>query len=203
MKTLALLLTLCCHLAMGRREAIAVLSVVNKTRSTYAGYVEFSQMFSDSNMNIKIVLNEDSELTDGEHGFHIHRFGNIKGSCGSATGHYNPLKKDHGSKESDVRHVGDLGNIRIVNNQYNAVMIDSTISLYGQYSIIGRSVVLHSWTDDLGLGSDASSKKTGNAGPRFACGVIGIDSDGFDESSASGTTLSIGVLITMLALLIS
>lgn len=202
MKSLGLLLTLYCHVVLGRREAIAVLNVVNQTTSIYAGYVEFSQMFSDSPINIKIVLNENSALKDGLHGFHIHRFGNVKDSCSSATGHYNPLNKDHGSKDSEIRHVGDLGNIRIENNQYNAIMIDKMVSLYGQYSIIGRSVVLHSGQDDLGLAGDASSKKTGNAGPRYACGVIGIDSEGFDVSSstslsnAAWLSLSIGMLTT-------
>lgn len=64
--------------------------------------------------------------------------GNINDSCGSATGHYNPLAKDHGSKDSEVRHVGDLGNIRIQDNKYDSNMTDKTVSLYGQYSIIGN-----------------------------------------------------------------
>lgn len=47
------------------------------------------------------------------------------------------------------------------------------------YTYPGRAVVLHSGTDDLGLAGDASSKKTGNAGSRFACGVIGKYSNRF------------------------
>ena len=39
--------------------------------------------------------------------------------------------------------------------------------------MIGRAVVLHQNTDDLGWGGDEESKKTGNAGMRIACGVIG------------------------------
>lgn len=51
---------------------------------------------------------------------------------------------------------------------------DLLVKLIGQNSILGRTVVIHAGTDDLGNGGNAESKKTGNAGARPACGVIGI-----------------------------
>ena len=42
----------------------------------------------------------------------------------------------------------------------------------GPESIIGRGLVIHGGQDDLGLGGDAGSVASGNAGPRVACGIV-------------------------------
>jgi superoxide dismutase, Cu-Zn family len=74
-----------------------------------------------------------------------------------------------------VRHVGDLGNVQAdAEGKGHYEHSDSLVHLFGPYSVIGRSCVLHRQTDDLGEGGDAESLKTGNAGARIACGVIGL-----------------------------
>jgi hypothetical protein len=87
----------------------------------------------------------------------------------------NPHNKTHGAPEDEERHVGDLGNFK-TDGQGNAQgsTTDKLIKLIGSESVIGRTIVVHAGTDDLGRGGHEESKKTGNAGPRPACGVIGI-----------------------------
>lgn len=93
----------------------------------------------------------------------------------STGGHYNPDKLNHGGPHDHIRHVGDLGNVVADSNGVvSTVFSDSVISLFGTRSIIGRAIVVHSAEDDLGKSEHPDSPKTGNAGGRLACGVIGI-----------------------------
>ncbi|XP_017771455.1 PREDICTED: superoxide dismutase [Cu-Zn] [Nicrophorus vespilloides] len=124
-----------------------------------------------------VVSGEVSGLKQGLHGFHIHEFGDNTNGCISAGPHFNPQGKDHGGPTSDVRHVGDLGNVEAGSNGVAMVSIsDKEISLFGNNSILGRTLVVHADPDDMGAGGHELSKTTGNAGARLACGVIGIAS---------------------------
>lgn len=49
---------------------------------------------------------------------------------------------------------------------------DKILKLSGQYSIVGRAIVVHAGEDDLGMGNDSGSLKTGNAGGRVACCTV-------------------------------
>ncbi|KAH7725089.1 SOD-4 protein [Aphelenchoides avenae] len=114
-------------------------------------------------------------LAPGKHGFHVHNLGNLDNKCVTAGPHFNPDGRTHGAPEAHERHVGDLGNIETRPDGSTSVSVhDSLIQLNGPKSIVGRSLVVHEKPDDLGLGSSPESKKTGNAGARFACGIIGI-----------------------------
>ena len=95
--------------------------------------------------------------------------------CTTAGPHYNPFGHTHAGPQNVARHIGDLGNVEADaqgNGKYR--LLDHQVNLYGPYSVVGRSCVLHRLTDDLGLGGNEESLKTGNAGARIACGVIGL-----------------------------
>uniref|UniRef100_G4XHW2 Superoxide dismutase [Cu-Zn] n=1 Tax=Eriocheir sinensis TaxID=95602 RepID=G4XHW2_ERISI len=123
-------------------------------------------------------------LTEGLHGFHVHEWG-VDGSennCTDAGGHYNPMGNKHSAPNATERHVGDLGNVRSVQldafgrTATNTSIVDNVLSLWGQYSIVGRAIVVHAGEDDLGLGKNDGSLKTGNAGGRVACCTIYLTS---------------------------
>ena len=108
--------------------------------------------------------------------FHIRASGDLRDGCASTTGHYNPFNKDHGAPADRTRHVGDLGNVVTdAAGNANGNITDRWVQLYGKYSVVGRAVVLHAGTDDLGKTASADSKKTAaRRRGRAACGVIGL-----------------------------
>lgn len=115
------------------------------------------------------VTAEISGLSEGNKGFHIHQYGDCTATNGtSAGGHFNPEGMDHAGPTDAIRHMGDMGNIT-ANAQGNAMIdyVDKTININ---MILGRGVIVHNGEDDL------SSQPSGAAGPRVACGVIGVAS---------------------------
>ena len=104
------------------------------------------------------------------------QFGDNTNGCTSAGPHFNPDGCSHGAPEDPKgsRHAGDLGNVTAEGGAAKINITDQMISLTGENSVIGRTVVVHADQDDLGKGGHELSLTTGNAGARSACGVIGI-----------------------------
>jgi len=152
------------------RSAYCVLTA--DKNSTVTGTVYFDQ--SDAKQPTKVKANVKGLAAGGVHGFHIHEKPvNFSQGCISAGAHYNPYAKQHGSPDDENRHVGDMGNIHaneagLADYSYE----DSHITLYTNYTIIGRSCVVHKQEDDLGQGGFEDSLTTGHAGERIACGII-------------------------------
>ncbi len=154
------------HDTQHAQEVTKAIAVLSSTQGHKAfGIVTFTGVEN----GVRVVA-EFSGLTPGKHGFHIHEFGDCSAPDGtSAGGHYNPTGMPHSMPSSGKRHVGDMGNIE-AGKDGTAYLdyVDTTISLNGEYSIIGRGVILHEKEDDL------TTQPTGAAGARIACGVIGV-----------------------------
>ncbi|MBR1810937.1 MAG: superoxide dismutase family protein [Clostridia bacterium] len=94
----------------------------------------------------------------GFFGFHIHEGKSCRGEDFSATGdHYNPAERRH------PKHAGDLPPLLSCGGDaYMAVMTNR----FCVRDIIGRTVVIHSDSDDF------HTQPSGDAGEKIACGVI-------------------------------
>jgi Cu-Zn family superoxide dismutase len=154
-------------------SAIAVFS------GQVTGHVKFTEDVKYHRIKIELHLRglEPNSL----HGFHVHEAGDLTDKCTSMCSHFNPYNTTHGCPGMKKRHVGDLGNIE-TNSKGDAKyhFYDSIIKLSGSKSnIIGRGLIIHEDEDDCGNGGNAESLKTGNAGKRIACAVIGYSKDNF------------------------
>ncbi|KAG8591587.1 hypothetical protein GDO81_000229 [Engystomops pustulosus] len=115
---------------------------------------------------------------------HIHNYGDLSNGCDSTGGHYNPLFKDHPG------HPGDFGNFRVRNGKIQLHQTNLEATLFGPYTVLGRSIVVHKSADDLGKGGNQASLENGNAGPRLACCVIGsTTSSSWDKYIQENTSL--------------
>uniref|UniRef100_F1CYZ4 Superoxide dismutase [Cu-Zn] n=1 Tax=Haberlea rhodopensis TaxID=121481 RepID=F1CYZ4_9LAMI len=159
---------------MGTVKAVAIISGTN---NNVKGFVHFSQHTAAGGGGGTHVKGRIMGLTPGLHAFHIHALGDTTNGCISTGPHFNPLKKNHGSPTDEERHAGDLGNIVAGSDGVAEISIsDKQIPLTGEYSILGRAVVVHADPDDLGRGGHELSKTTGNAGARVGCGIVGLQS---------------------------
>ena len=144
-------------------KAIAVLhpTAGNKV----SGTVTFTEVADGVQIHADIT-----GLTAGNHGFHVHEFGDCSAADASSAGtHFNPAKKPHAGPDATERHVGDMGNVEAdASGKATLEYVDHQISLTNdQDSVIGRSVVVHAKADDL------KTQPSGDSGARIACGVIG------------------------------
>ncbi|REK13011.1 MAG: superoxide dismutase family protein [Planctomycetota bacterium] len=149
------------HDALPVDEAVAVIVPTKASKSDTAGVIMLKQ--KDGYVQ---VTGEVTGLTPGEHGFHIHMYGDLRADDGtSAGGHYNPHGKPHGGPDSKEHHVGDMGNIKANADGVAKVSAKADGNLH---HMIGRSIVVHGGVDDL------KSQPSGDAGPRVGIGVIGL-----------------------------
>jgi Cu-Zn family superoxide dismutase len=159
------IMMLCC-LPLYAAQIQRATAVMHPTKgNVVSGVVKFSEGSDGLHITAQI-----SGLTPGEHGFHVHQWGDC--NCDDAVcagGHFNPTNQKHGGPNSAERHVGDFGNL-VADENGNATYdrVDTVATLNGENSIVGRAIIIHAGRDDL------TSQPVGNAGARVASGVVGI-----------------------------
>jgi Cu-Zn family superoxide dismutase len=140
------------------------------SNGTDAGTATFRETMGGK-LRIKLAL---MNLPEGDHAVHIHQnpvcdAPDFKG----AGGHFNPDKKQHGTKNPLGHHNGDMpGNIAVgMDGKADATFTVDYLSLKpdSPNSILangGTSIMIHAKADDM------MTDPTGNAGNRIACGII-------------------------------
>ena len=109
------------------------------------------------------------------HGFHIHTTGVCSGRAfGSAGGHWNPAGTGHG------HHAGDLPSVLLTAGGTAYAEFDTDrFDVSELFDADGSAVILHVGADNFANipavpygGPNAATLRTGDAGDRYACGVI-------------------------------
>jgi Cu-Zn family superoxide dismutase len=148
------------------RKAMCVLRGTNGNEGV-TGYVSFTRVSAGI-----LVEAQVSGLTPGDHGFHVHEWGDVNCTDGTCTGgHFNPHGYAHGGPDSEHRHVGDMGNLSAGPDgvaRYRRADTVVSLDMDDPACIIGRAIIVHAGPDDL------VSQPTGGAGARIASGVIGV-----------------------------
>jgi Cu-Zn family superoxide dismutase len=153
---------------------------------------------------VSLVLPNPSSLT-GKHAVHIMDVGRCDPpDFASAGGIFNPYGKQHGLLNSAGPMAGDLPNLTMPLQRYNAPALGASLAA-GPASLLGprgASLVIYANEDD------GVSSPEGNAGGRIACGVItaaaqvagpGQAQPGLSPSSGSpGLTLGPALIIAAL-----
>jgi Cu-Zn family superoxide dismutase len=130
---------------------------------------------------------------EGSHGIHVHMVGMCEPDkqFSTAGGHFNPTGAQHGLRNPQGPHVGDLPNIVIDANgagtlDFTSSMLSLTPGPNNIFDEDGAAIVIHAGLDD------EVSDPAGNSGARVACGVIRLATmEGAEAGSGEmgGTTV--------------
>lgn len=155
--------------AGGASQASAAIVDASGATIGWAGFVEDSTGIVHVNVHVK-------GLTPGLHGIHIHGIGACGPTFAAAGGHYNPLTRQHGLRNTAGAHAGDLPNL-IVNADGVAhldaktdrvTLTNGPTTLFDTTTgAVGSALIIHANEDDQQ--TDATN---GGSGGRIACGVI-------------------------------
>ena len=133
----------------------------------------------DSDEGATLVVNARG-LLPGEHGIHIHDVGVCDPpDFATAGSHWNPTGKQHGGRNPNGAHAGDLQNVRVADDgilQVRIVVPRTYLSNAGRDAQPGAQEILDASGAALVIHSKADDYRTdpsGNSGDRIACAVLG------------------------------
>ncbi|MFN8635860.1 MAG: superoxide dismutase family protein [Chloroflexota bacterium] len=150
--------------AQGTPGATADLKMAN---GTAVGTATFTQ--ESGGVRLKAQF---KGLPAGQHGIHVHAVGKCDGpDFMTAGGHFNPTNHQHGLKNPQGAHAGDMENLTVAadgTGSVDALLKDVSLgtgagSLFGPD---GTALVIHAQADD------EMTDPSGNSGARIACGQI-------------------------------
>jgi Cu-Zn family superoxide dismutase len=106
----------------------------------------------------------------GAHGIHVHAVGRCEAPFTTAGGHFNPANRQHGFRNPNGPHLGDLPNIDTpAAGMLKFEFLLPGVTLKAENALLdadGAAIIVHASRDDY------MGDPSGNSGGRIACGVI-------------------------------